>query len=264
MPHIPEVAARGFDGSAEQYERFRPGYPADAIGWLVAACRIGPTARVCDLGAGTGKVARLLTPTGADVVAVEPLDGMVRVLRRELPDVPAVTGVAEAIPLADGSCTAVTAGQALHWFDLDRALPELHRVLEPGGRVGLLWNGWDDRVPWVRDVRDIVAEAGASEQWLKGHLDDRWLHDAFGASARFGALTQRTFHTEVEADPASVVERIATTSHIAMKADDERAEVLASVRRAVEAGADGGATLRFPYRVDAYWCDANHPPDRAP
>ena len=255
MSHIPEVAARGFDATADRYERFRPGYPPDAIGWLVASCRIGPTARVCDLGAGTGKVTRLLTPTGAAVLAVEPLDGMVTVLHRELPAVPAVVGVAEAMPLADGSCTAITAGQALHWFDLDRALPELHRVLEPGGRLGLLWNGWDDAVGWVHEVRGIVAGAGASEQWLKGHLGDAWLHEAVTASPAFGALHQQTFRHEVEADPDSVVERIATTSHIAMKPDAERAEVLATVRDAVEGGADLNGRLQFPYKVDAYWCE---------
>ena len=255
MSRVPEVAARGFDATADQYERFRPGYPADAIGWLVASCRIGPTATVCDLGAGTGKVTRLLTPTGASVVAVEPLDGMVTVLHRELPTVPAAVGVAEAMPLADGSCTAITAGQALHWFDLDRALPELRRVLEPGGRLGLLWNGWDDSVPWVRDVRDVVAAAGASEQWLKGHRGDEWLHDAFGASPLFGDLVQQAFRNEVDTDPASVVERMATTSHIAAKPDDERAEVLAAVREAVDGGADAEGRLRFPYRVDAYWCE---------
>jgi SAM-dependent methyltransferase len=255
MSHVPEVAARGFDATADQYERFRPGYPPDAIGWLVASCRIGPTATVCDLGAGTGKVTRLLTPTGASVLAVEPLDGMVTVLRRELPEVPAAVGVAEAMPLADGSCTAITAGQALHWFDLDRALPELQRVLEPSGRLGLLWNGWDNSVGWVHEVREIVANAGASEQWLKGHLGDEWLHDAFDATPAFGALHQQTFRHEVEADPASVVERIATTSHIAMKPVAERDDVLAAVRAAVEAGADDAGKLRFPYKVDAYWSE---------
>src|SRR5437879_5536038 len=130
MP-VHEVAQRGFDAGADAYERARPSYPADAVAWLVEHLKIGPGARVCDLAAGTGKLTRLLAPSSAELIAVEPVEGMSRHLRAAQPGVPVVAATAEALPFADGSLDAVTVAQAFHWFDADRAFGELARVLRP-------------------------------------------------------------------------------------------------------------------------------------
>ncbi len=114
-----------------------------------------------DLGAGTGKLTALLAGLGAEVTAVEPDPAMLAELRRGLPSVRALAGSAEQIPLPDASVDAVLCGQALHWFDLSRALPEIARVLVPGGTLGGLWNSDDDRVPWVAGLQD-AAEGAAS------------------------------------------------------------------------------------------------------
>ncbi|MEX0663842.1 MAG: methyltransferase domain-containing protein [Acidimicrobiia bacterium] len=251
---VPDVAARGFSATAEQYEQYRPSYPADAVAWLLEHCRVTPGATVCDLGAGTGKFTRLLVGNGADAVAVEPLPEMLAILHRELPEVPAVNALAEAMPFASGTLHAITAAQAFHWFDLDRALAELHRVLVPGGRVGVIWNSWDDSVAWVRDVRDVMAQ-DASEQWLKNHLDDRWLHDALRHSQHFGDVHSTTFRQTHTAPRGGVreelVARMATSSHIAVKTPEEQKVVLDQVRAIIDAvDADD---LDFPYRVDVYW-----------
>src|SRR5687768_1642879 len=124
MP-VHEVAQRGFDAGADAYERARPSYPAEAVAWFVDNLRISDGARVCDLAAGTGKFTRLITPSGADIIAVEPVEGMSRHLRSAQPEVPVVAGTAEALPFADGSLDAVTVAQAFHWFDEDRAFAEL-------------------------------------------------------------------------------------------------------------------------------------------
>jgi SAM-dependent methyltransferase len=251
---VPDVAARGFSATAEEYETYRPSYPADAVAHLVEQCRIGEGATVCDLGAGTGKLTRLLLDRGADIVATEPLPEMLAIPHRELPPVPAVIGLAEAMPFADGSLTAVTAAQAFHWFDLDRALPELHRVLAPGGRVGVVWNGWDDTVEWVRDVRDVMAE-DASEQWKKNHLDDEWLHDALHDSEHFGEVHRTTFrqtHRSPRGDVREgLVDRMATSSHIAVMTPEDKKVVLDRVRAIIDAV--DSDDLDFPYRVDVYW-----------
>lgn len=129
---VHPAAARGFSRSSALYERARPGYPPAAVAWLAECLGIGPGAAVLDLAAGTGRLTRLLATTGADVVAVEPVAEM-----RAAIGSGALAGTAEAIPVADGRVDAVTVGEAFHWFDGLRALAEIHRVLRPGGRLGL-------------------------------------------------------------------------------------------------------------------------------
>lgn len=143
-------------GAMAAYERGRPSYPPDAIDWLLPA-----SARtVLDLGAGTGKLTTRLVERGLDVVAVDPLPEMLEVLRASLPETPALLGTAEEIPLQDNSVDAVLVAQAWHWFDPARAIPEVVRVLRPGGRLGLLWNTRDERLGWVRELGRIIGRDG--------------------------------------------------------------------------------------------------------
>src|SRR5439155_705663 len=144
---IHRAAAVGFDASADAYERGRPGFPEEAVEKLVAQLRIRSGATVVDLAAGTGKLTRMLVASGARLFAIEPVEGMRRMFVRILPGVPIVGGLAEAIPFRDGSIDAVTVAQAFHWFDARAALIELHRVLKPGGRLGLVWNVRDESAP---------------------------------------------------------------------------------------------------------------------
>src|SRR3954463_6996445 len=145
-----------FGDAAALYERARPGYPQGALDWLLPA----GARRVLDLGAGTGKLTRLLVERGLDVVAVEPLAGMRAQFARMLPGVPLLDGTAEALPLADASVDAVVLGQAWHWVDPDLASPEVARVLVPGGRLGLVWNLRDPRAAWVAELEGVIAEPG--------------------------------------------------------------------------------------------------------
>lgn len=148
--------ASSFGAAAAAYERGRPPYPAEAIDWLLP----DGASRVLDLGAGTGKLTRLLRDRGLDVLAVEPSAGMREQLARAVPDVPLHAGSAEEIPLADGSVNAVLVAQAWHWVDLSRAVPEVARVLVPGGRLGLVWNIRDEREDWVAELGRILHDPG--------------------------------------------------------------------------------------------------------
>ena len=145
-----------FGSAAAAYERGRPSYPPEAIDWLLPT----GTRKVLDLGAGTGKLTTRLVERGLDVVAVDPIRDMLEVLRTSLPETRAVLGTAEEIPLEDNSVDAVLVAQAWHWVDPERAVPEVARVLRPGGRLGLVWNTRDERLGWVRELGEIIGSDG--------------------------------------------------------------------------------------------------------
>ena len=143
-----EARRQSFGEIAEDYDRFRPGPPADAVRWLLDA----PAHDVLELGAGTGGLTRQLVERSAHVRAVEPDPRMRAVLTDRVPEADVVAGQAEAIPADDASFDAVLAASSWHWVDEDLALPEVARVLRPGGTFGLLWSGPDRSVEWVRSL----------------------------------------------------------------------------------------------------------------
>jgi ubiquinone/menaquinone biosynthesis C-methylase UbiE len=145
---------------------------------------------VLDLGAGTGKLTAQLAVLDVDVTAVEPDPAMLAELRRQLPGIRALDGRAEAIPLPDGSVQAVLCGQSMHWFDMDQALPEIARVLLPGGVLAGLWNSDDDRVEWVAGLQQ--AAEGAANPSLSTRRAEVADYDIGQAGARFFLPTERT------------------------------------------------------------------------
>jgi SAM-dependent methyltransferase len=241
------VAARGFDRAGDAYERGRPGYPADAVEFLVSALGISPGTRVLDLAAGTGKLTRQLVPTGADLVAVEPVAGMRSKFAEVVPSVPVLEGTAEQIPLASGSLDAVLCAQAFHWFDAERAQREIHRVLRPGGGLGMIWNVRDEVVEWERRLSELV----------RGHESDaprrhwgRW-REPFDEAVLFTALEERQFPHRQEGDVETMLARVGSISFVAALADEERAAFLEEVRKLVE---PAGSPLVMHYRTEVYLC----------
>ena len=146
-----------FGSQAAAYERGRPSYPPEAVDWLLAPTDTWVARDVLDLGAGTGKLTTRLVERGLQVIAVDPIAEMLEMLRTALPDTPALLGSAEQIPLPDNAVDAVLVAQAWHWFDQERAVAEIARVLRPGGRLGVLWNTRDERSGWVKDFGRIVG-----------------------------------------------------------------------------------------------------------
>ena len=146
------IQGDSFGKAAAQYERGRPAYPEAALDWLLPLKPV----RVLDLGAGTGKLTRQIRDRHLDVVAVEPSAGMRLKLTESLPDVIALDGSGEEIPLPDGAVDVVLVAQAWHWVDVERAVGEVARVLSPGGRLGLLWNIRDEREGWVAELGKII------------------------------------------------------------------------------------------------------------
>jgi SAM-dependent methyltransferase len=253
MP-VHEIAQRGFDTEAVTYDRTRPSYPADAVAWLVEHLPIGPGRRVVDLAAGTGKLTALLDPFGAELLVVEPVAGMRAILRAALPDVPAVAGTAEELPFADASIDAVTAAQAFHWFDAERALPEIRRVLRPGGRLGLLWNARDRGVDWVDRIWAVLDRVEKRAPW-RDH--EQWSERDLPFERWFVTVHRAEFRHEQPLTPDDVVGRFKGVSHVAVLPPPEQAAVLDEVRGILASHPDtaGRDELRIPYRVDAYWCE---------
>lgn len=151
---VDQTHALSFGAAAANYDRFRPRYPQAALSWALDG--LTAPARVVDLGAGTGILTRGVLELGHDVVPVEPDPGMRAQLAVATPGTTALAGSAEAVPLPDGSADAVLVGQAYHWFDRERAHPEIARVLRPGGTFAPVWNTRDERVDWVAELTRIA------------------------------------------------------------------------------------------------------------
>ena len=249
---VHEAAERGFGAAAEVYERSRPVYPPEAIDRLAHELELTRSCRAMDLGAGTGKLTRLLVPTGAALVAVEPVPAMRRAFTSVLPDVPVVGGLAEALPFADGSFDAVVCAQAFHWFDGRRALPAIHRVLRSRGRLGLLWNVRDESVPWVRALTEIITPY---ERTAPREKTQAWRR-AFSASDLFGRLNELRFPHLQRLVRDGLVERFASVSFIAARPAVARDEVLGRIGSLADAHPDlaGRQTFELPYVTELYWC----------
>jgi len=254
---VHDAAARGYQVASESYERGRPDYPPDAVRHLVEALGIGPGAKVLDLGAGTGKLTKLLEPTGAQLFAVEPVEAMRARLEQKVPGTTVLEGTAEAIPLETGTMDAVAVAQAFHWFDGPRALAEIHRVLKPQGRLGLLWNARDESADWVAQLTRLInPHEGDAPRYRKGE----W-RAAFDRSTRFTPLRVRHFHHAHHGPPEMVVDRVASISFIAALPAPSREDVLAEVRHllATHPGVRGLAEVSLPYRTDVFVCAATSP-----
>lgn len=151
-----------FGQVAEEYDRWRPGYPDAAVSWLAPAA----PARVVDLGAGTGKLTSLLLARGLTVEAVEPDSRMLDVLDRNNPDARCHRSDSTSLPVEDGSLDAVLVADAWHWFDTQMTITELRRVLKPGGWLGLVWNVVADPVePWEFE---LASESATFDRDTKG------------------------------------------------------------------------------------------------
>jgi SAM-dependent methyltransferase len=230
--------ARSFGSVAEAYDRGRPTYPLDAARWLT-----GPRAlSVLELGAGTGKLTERLVELGHDVHATEPDPAMLDILARRLPDVRTSQSTAEEIPAGDRTYDVVVSAQAFHWFDHARALPEIARVLRPGGVLSLVWNQRDDRIPWVRRLGTII---GTQDQLREPAvvLDD---------SPHFGEIESETFTSWQAVNSDSLRDLVLSRSNVAVLDPDARARKLAEVQEFYDAYGRGMDGMQLPYAVRCF------------
>ena len=234
-------AAQGFEASAADYERARPGYPHEGVDVL----GLPPGARVCDLAAGTGKLTRLLVGRGYAVVAVEPVAGMRAQLAEVLPDVEVLDGTAEAIPLPDGTLDAVTVAQAFHWFRVDEALAEIARVLRPDGTLALVFNRRDESVEWVRRMSEVTDW---KDDTVTGYHRTDW-----GDVLRAGGYRDVRYHEVACEQPMTrelLAARVRSVSFIGAMDDARRQD---HVDRVLALVADQPDEFPLPYTTMVWW-----------
>lgn len=255
MTHTPihRAASAGFSAKADDYVRGRPDYPDAIVEWLRDRLGLQSGTTAVDLGAGTGKFTRYLLQTGAHVIAVEPVKEMRAKIVAALPDADAHEGTATSIPLPDGSVDAVTCAQAFHWFATQDALREIHRVLKPHGKLGLIWNIRDESVDWIAALTQIITPyEGDAPRFAKG----TW-RDAFPFPGFTDLREDRFTHAHIGSPEDVIVNRIRSTSFIAALPPDEEAKVVAKLRALIAATPElaGKSEVSVPYSTVAYWAE---------
>lgn len=233
--------ALSFGAVADAYDRARPAYPAEAATWLTGVDH----AHVLELGAGTGKLTAELVRQGHRVVATDPLDAMLRHLVRHLPSTPTAVATAEQIPLGARSVDAVIGAQCFHWWDVDRALPEIARVLRPGGHLALAWNLRDDRIPWVRRLGTLIGTPDGTEQ-------QKDPTHALLSSHLFGFVETATFRFWQPLDRSRLRDLVLSRSNIATRSQPERERVLGEVDAMYDDYGRGADGMLLPYVTHCY------------
>lgn len=193
--------------------------------------------QVLDLGAGTGKLTTRLVERGLDVVAVDPIPDMLEVLRTSLPETRALLGTAEEIPLEDNSVDVVLVAQAWHWVDPERAIPEVARVLRPGGRLGLVWNTRDERLGWVRELGRIIGSDGDGGRTQVQLLE------------LFTDLAQHRVEWTSYLTPQALIDLVASRSYCITSPTEVRSRTLDEVRQllATHPALANATGLALPY-----------------
>jgi SAM-dependent methyltransferase len=243
---------RSFGPVADAYDRARPSYPVEAVSWLTGA----GSSVVLELGAGTGKLTEMLHGNGHDVLATDPLAAMLGVLAQQLPVQP-VVATAEQIPLRSRSVDLVVAGQAFHWFDHDRALPEIARVLRPGGYLALVWNTYDESIPWVRRLKQLISPT----------IDNDARANPFMETPYFGFVDKKQFRFWQPHTARSLADLARSVSHVATMNEHNRASVLAKVDALYAEYGRGHDGMQLPYVTRCYRAVVRHqelPPEPPP
>jgi SAM-dependent methyltransferase len=234
-----------FGSIAEDYDGLRPQPPREAVDWLVpSACEIA-----VDVGAGTGLFTRRLIGRAGQVIAVEPDERMRNVLAARSPDIRAIEGRGESIPLPDASADAVFVSSAWHWMDRELTVPEIGRVLRDGGRLGLIWTSRDREVDWVRDL-DRLPRGDSAD----AHLADRFrqrLYFDLPEPQIFDNIEREIFRFERTMTLDDAVAMLGTYSRAIIASADDREQALADARAALQERFPGVDTIDIPMRS---WC----------
>jgi ubiquinone/menaquinone biosynthesis C-methylase UbiE len=244
MSEDTPARGRSFGPVAEAYDRARPSYPDQAVGWMTGSGR----STVLELGAGTGKLTEVLHRAGHDVLATDPLEQMLGRLARRVP-VGHVVATAEHIPVRSRSVDLVVSAQAFHWFEHELALAEIARVLRPGGVVALAWNDYDESIPWVRRLKALISPRDETIDELVMPLME---------TPYFGFVEQAQYRFWQPHTAASLADLARSVSMVATMSESDRAGVLSKVDRLYAEYGRGHDGMQLPWVTRCYRAVVRH------
>jgi SAM-dependent methyltransferase len=240
-----------FSARVSNYVRFRPGYPAGVADLLRRECAPAPEALIADIGSGTGFLARTLLDGGFRVIGVEPNHDMRAAgdeILRDCAGFKSVNGTAEATTLEEASCDLAVAGQAFHWFNVERTRSEWRRILKPNCCAALIWNERSQRTDAMREVEEVI------DRFATDH-DGSIREGGRGRIAEFfspAAVSAAEFPNHQEFDFDGLKGRVYSCSYIPHE-DDPRSEAMVQDLRRVFDKYESGGAIRFEYRTEVYW-----------
>lgn len=247
---IHEKAAIGFDRASDAYESGRPDYPVEAIDFLVKQFDIKPSSQMVDLAAGTGKFTKYLFPFNNHVIAIEPVERMRQKFSSLYPAMQVLNGSAEYIPVVTESIDVVTVAQGFHWFNGEKALSEIRRVLKPKGKLGLIWNVRDESVSWVRELSQIIDPYEGSTPRYTSMI---W-KEAFDDTPYFSPLRHSVFTYTHISTIETILDRVNSISFISALPEQDKKYVATQVKKLIEnhPSTRNLAQIPFPYLTHIY------------
>jgi SAM-dependent methyltransferase len=245
-------ATSRFSDRVENYIRYRPGYPPQVLETLRRECGLVPTHVIADIASGTGIWTKMLLENGNPVFGVEPNVDMREAAERLLTGFPRFTsieGKAEATGLADSSVDFVTAAQAAHWFDRERACREFCRILEPAGWLVLLWNQREiDTTPFLREYEQLLLTYGTDYQEIRHERTTDAVNEFYDPVP----YQERVFPMQQEFDYAGVEGRLLSSSYAPGLGHPKHEPMLLELRRIFDEHAERGR-VAFDYKTRVYF-----------
>lgn len=248
--------ASRFNRRVANYAAHRPSYPPALVDFLRAELKLIPASVVADIGSGTGLLSELFLRHGNRVFGVEPNAEMrvaAEALLQHYPHFQSVKGTAEATTLAEQSIDFVTAGQAFHWFDAERARVEFARILKPAGHVVIVWNlRRRDSTPFLRDYEELLRRYGTDyQQVAAGYARADDLRRLFA-----GPYGAQRFDNYQDFDLASLRGRSLSASYVPLAGQPGHEEFLAGLAELFARHQQSGA-VRFEYDTEVYFGKAS-------
>jgi ubiquinone/menaquinone biosynthesis C-methylase UbiE len=248
---VPAPTAR-FSDRVEDYVRYRPSYPSQVLELLRQECGLKPEHVVADIASGTGAFTKLLLESGNSVIAVEPNAAMREAgmqLLRGFDKLTSLAGTAEATTIPSTSVNFVTAAQAAHWFDQDRARAEFSRIVKPNGWCVLIWNERrTDSTPFLRDYEQLLLAYGTDYKEVRHERTTTIIHEFFAPAP----YREATFELSQEFDFEGLAGRLLSSSYAPLVGHQNHEPMMQELKTIFAAHARQNS-VKFEYETRVFY-----------